>query len=498
MHGLGRVDAEGCERAWADVNQAARSLAKKGEGFYADSLNNNMHDSNWRKLITIVTFVLYKHDEAVKMAAQTEDDWKDFNAFLPESKTTEWATLSTEPYQDHENGNKWTSVFIAKEGAAVSTTCTVLELNKLEQIERQKQNKESSPELDTGDANGLTGPSWTSEGLDLEYQQHRLSQDLRKIGSDPTDRQSLDLFNRRSSLSSRIICHRQQAVFFLDIKPSQDSVTGSLAEETDGRPEKARLYLPSRLGSALVATDRSRKAEKLEYTLRRATCLQAVHRIRVATIQKKQATRSKRRNARGEIMNTRSQAAIDRLGDRVDLAVWEYKNSYKALTKLKLTEEDSKILRPVSKPDLDELWKFLDLDRATGEGYKKAPWLWILTGSEAGSASESSQVVEKEIDEANRVEWFRGRERYRRWQEEVLWLEREAASIVLDFQSRSEYWERLSHSNHAGVNAGYQSYCVRQRDVWFTMRQDAKNRLHELLKEGDKNNIVLCQRVLGI
>lgn len=228
---------------------------------------------------------------------------------------------------------------------------------------------------------------------------YRLSADMKKLGSDPTDRQSLDCFNRRSSLSSRIIKHRQQAAFFIDIRVLNDKGVDSLAEETDGRPELAKLYLPSRLGVALSPTDRSLKAQQLEYKLRRTTCLRAVHRIRLATIQKKQVTRGKQRNAKGEIMRTRAQTTIDRISEKVDVGVWEYQNSYKAMEKLKFQENDSTILRPILKADLDALWKFLDMDRAAGEGYKKAPWLWLLTGSDSTSGAESDREVQKEIDE---------------------------------------------------------------------------------------------------
>jgi hypothetical protein len=51
MHGVGRLDAEGCERAWADLNQASGSTAEKGPGARIDSLNHCMQDWNWRKTI---------------------------------------------------------------------------------------------------------------------------------------------------------------------------------------------------------------------------------------------------------------------------------------------------------------------------------------------------------------------------------------------------------------------------------------------------------------
>ncbi|KAG9077611.1 hypothetical protein FS749_010475 [Ceratobasidium sp. UAMH 11750] len=162
MFGIGRLDAEGCERAWADLNQAARSSSEKGPGFRIDSLNNNMHDWNWRKLIGIVSFLLVKYEEAVRMAEQTESEWQDYNSSIPSEKTSLWAKMSTAPYRDPPNSNKWTSVFISKEGSSTSITRALVELNRLELKERQ---------ADTPLENGSTVADWISDELDLEYQQ---------------------------------------------------------------------------------------------------------------------------------------------------------------------------------------------------------------------------------------------------------------------------------------------------------------------------------------
>jgi hypothetical protein len=50
MTGVGRLDAEGCERAWADLNQASGSTSEKGPGSQIDALNHCMQDWNWKKI----------------------------------------------------------------------------------------------------------------------------------------------------------------------------------------------------------------------------------------------------------------------------------------------------------------------------------------------------------------------------------------------------------------------------------------------------------------
>ncbi|KEP46100.1 hypothetical protein V565_218900, partial [Rhizoctonia solani 123E] len=48
MEGVGRLDAKGCERAWASLNQASGSTSEKGPGARIDSINHCMNDWNWR------------------------------------------------------------------------------------------------------------------------------------------------------------------------------------------------------------------------------------------------------------------------------------------------------------------------------------------------------------------------------------------------------------------------------------------------------------------
>lgn len=55
---------------------------------------------------------------------------------------------------------------------AVSVTRTLLELNRLEQMESQKRLHDGTDEEPVDSTNGLTAPSWISEGLDLEFQQY--------------------------------------------------------------------------------------------------------------------------------------------------------------------------------------------------------------------------------------------------------------------------------------------------------------------------------------
>ncbi|KAG8717569.1 hypothetical protein FRC08_007207 [Ceratobasidium sp. 394] len=115
------------------------------------------------------------------------------------------------------------------------------------------------------------------------------------------------------------------------------------------------------------------------------------------------------------------------------MAVWEYQNLQGALDQLSFRDDDCNLLRPLSQTNVTHLSKFISADRNLGEGHKQAPWLWLLMGSEQPGALDSNKAIEAEINEANRVEWFRGHKQYKWWLEEVAWLQCEAASVILDF-----------------------------------------------------------------
>ncbi|QRV87045.1 hypothetical protein RhiJN_15063 [Ceratobasidium sp. AG-Ba] len=334
-----------------------------------------------------VSLLLKKYKEAVRMASETLAQWETIDKSIDASLRSEWEQMSILP-QRIEGTSSFTSVFLSKEGSKTSMTRALLELNRLE------ADDESTPAHESG----LTAPSWISEGIEIEHQQYQLLRDLKRYDSKMTDHQALDCFNRRSQLSSRIIRHREHAAMFVDVILTSSSILPSLAEETDGRPEIAALFLPSQLGKSLSNTERSRRAVKLEYQLRTVTCVRGIHRFKMAAIQKRNMTQGKQKNARGQNMNTRAQGMIDRLTARVDAAVWEYENSRKALDSIGMEPEDARIFKPLKRADVDELSRFLSTGRELGEGYRSPPWFWSMTsnGSDDDEASVEADINEGE------------------------------------------------------------------------------------------------------
>ncbi|KAG8684730.1 hypothetical protein FRC11_011668, partial [Ceratobasidium sp. 423] len=160
---------------------------------------------------------------------------------------------------------------------------------------------------------GYMAPTWLSEGIDIERLQGWLRTDVESYGTTMSPQQSVDVYNCQNSLNSCITQHRNRAALFLDITVSDMGTLGSLAEEMDGQPEHASLYLPSHLKDHIAQTERSKRVIALEIELRRAECMEMLHQVRTASLQKAQTLLGKQKSAQGEITNTRTQAAITRL-----------------------------------------------------------------------------------------------------------------------------------------------------------------------------------------
>lgn len=72
-----------------------------------------------------------------------------------------------------------------------------------------------------------------------------------------------------------------------------------------------------------------------------------------------------------------------------------------------------------------------------------------------------------------RVEWFRTWECSRRWQEKVQWLQREAATVVVDFDARSAGWRLRAEEGSLGALA----YTYKQSTMWKALSLSARTTL---------------------
>lgn len=88
---------------------------------------------------------------------------------------------------------------------------------------------------------------------------------------------------------------------------------------------------------------------------------------------------------------------------------------------------------------------------------------------------------------ALKTEWFRARQRYMQWEEELKILKREMIMTIRDFSIRSEIWKAKAdlQSSSGLVTFGSIEYARRKSDFYAQLRQDALAQCLPLIKVSD-------------
>ncbi|QRW00966.1 hypothetical protein RhiJN_28984 [Ceratobasidium sp. AG-Ba] len=241
MHGAGRLDAEGCERLWADANQALSSTANKGSGSRADSLNYLFQDWNWRRVTATSSLLLRKEKEAVTMSKEKRAQWEVFDGCIRLQLRQEWEKLSTLPRIEK---GKWTSVYVAATTPVLSVTQMLRQFCAIEQADSDA----TAQDEQAHEHNSFTSGDWLVKGFEIEQEQEKLRRTVREHGSTMTVGQSLDVGRRRQALQQRLSQHSQDASVFYSTEQLALYITpvDSIGKPQEaGKPETAKMALPS-------------------------------------------------------------------------------------------------------------------------------------------------------------------------------------------------------------------------------------------------------------
>ncbi|KAG9097027.1 hypothetical protein FS749_007237 [Ceratobasidium sp. UAMH 11750] len=186
---VGRIEGEGCERAWAFLNETAGSTLEKSPGARWDAINYTLDDWNFEKMITMATFLCSKFQDAKKMHKRQSIVFKELDSSLPPETTAEWRKESTEPCQ--ENG-RWTSPFFGKND---------WDWGVKEALHKEQANKEAR-QSDTGNQKGVL--KWISQAIELENALDKLRADAMELSAKSTPRQHNLINDRRKLYLTRV------------------------------------------------------------------------------------------------------------------------------------------------------------------------------------------------------------------------------------------------------------------------------------------------------
>ncbi|KAG9075323.1 hypothetical protein FS749_013019, partial [Ceratobasidium sp. UAMH 11750] len=303
-------------------------------------------------------------------------------------------------------------------------------VGKFQEVAKVNKSKESPSSRTISKKPGAT--QWIVTGIELERHMKKLRDDKETITSSSTIRQ-LDAFDaKRKKLNELIITYRQTHECYMANCPEPDHP--AVRKAVDADPENAELGLPSSyLPETLNAAGLGEFID-LEADLRRGICSDELETSRELLGVKALTIKFKDANIRGEKRTTRAEAQLTAHQEKIYKAQWRYNNSRDALIRLGASDEDLRIYQRLERTDLKYLKEYISGESTgIGQGHVRLPWLWSQR-TEKFSSEEAWQ------EQAMKVEWFRSRERFRRWEEELKLLKREMVMTYRSFKTQQDIW----------------------------------------------------------
>ncbi|CUA77668.1 hypothetical protein RSOLAG22IIIB_12761 [Rhizoctonia solani] len=438
---VGRIDGEGVERVWAHQNEHSGSTSEQGPGMRTDSMSNIAEQWNFEIMCRLQKTLPERYEKARPEYLNQKKVHNELTAELPKDKIAAWELESLEPVKDL-SGN-WVSPLMDPIFVNGNFHSTV----------RAERDQESPTARKTSKRPGVT--RWISAGIELEHSMRNLQEKAKALGKNPTDLQKESLNNQRLGVRDRIAAHEKKRLTYMGETDTPDHP--KYAPSVDDAMNGAMVIMPSSYRpETLMSTGLSSLAE-LEGQLRRALCSDTLEIIRQTLGAKAFTLKYKNKHARGQGATTRAQAAINEQTEKLRQAKWRYTNSRNALLRLGLLSADDKDkYLELTDQDLKTLKSYIEeTSRGVGQGHAVISWIW-----------RTSVVKNKDEWEINilRTEWFRSRERYKRWEEQLILLKREMVMGIRSFLKHREIWTwKAAQPN---TTPGMQAY-ARARAEWF-------------------------------
>jgi hypothetical protein len=275
-----------------------------------------------------------------------------------------------------------------------------------------------------------------------------------------SDGQKAALLEKRGALLHQIEKWRGlQAVYMPGVL---ETTAADLESSKKAKAESITLWLPSELDakdrdtvclSGVTNCEKELRFAQLEDTL---NDLRRARRTRrgLITFHKVQLA------GQGQRTQTKSQAAMRTVQDRIDKCVRRYRIARSALLRLDPNGTWRNLYQPLNDADNRGPAKEAD-EMLKPDGTYIPSWIWT---------SSTTTVSREEVNEDMRVEWAQCMARADRWQEEKTLLQEEMRRVVEFLQWRSDSWLAKVESRTGGtappIRAGLSAYAKKQSAVY--------------------------------
>ncbi|PBK60375.1 hypothetical protein ARMSODRAFT_1026563 [Armillaria solidipes] len=265
--GVGRMDGEGIERTWDDLNLCASLMKEMGPGARHDIIDDQFGGHNWRKT-TRIGDLLHTHLElAMSQYARQAGIHMVFTDSLPMDRN--WAQEWTEQVEAWEKNNQLPNPYF-HEAKHASEAAVKYRLKEKDRVAVAKG----------GVKLHKCGPAATiGMGLLIEDAQRQLIQEFKE-----TVENLLTLSERKEQQSRRVTLRRQLTQFRemqAAYMPGSASILQSLPVRMEGSDvESEQLLLPSALSPLQRMTGLKGDVADMEEQLCEAQCLDVLDTIR--------------------------------------------------------------------------------------------------------------------------------------------------------------------------------------------------------------------------
>ncbi|TFY63889.1 hypothetical protein EVJ58_g2973, partial [Rhodofomes roseus] len=315
------------------------------------------------------------------------------------------------------------------------------------------------------------------KGMDLEKRQYELRTNLKKnkrsTSDDDEDGASMaGTKATRRTLRRELDKWRELQVSLMpeidfpdaDGELDDDDDDDDDDDTTTGTPEDEPLALPS----DFTATERDdlglQALATIERRIRVGHAYDLLDGIKQSLNHQGAFLLDKRKHARGQKDNTRSQTQVNAAVARTRAIAGLY--NYNRDRLIALSCDDSDVL-PQLNLDSDLKGKNWNKPRQLGDSRDEASWIWtVVPPWRSEGQAEAWQL------EVDRVQWFRAKAEMTRANEEVNKLHAEFKRTILGFKNMSKAWEAVSAKD---LSRGAQVYARKKADMFSKMSLQCAN-----------------------
>ncbi|KAJ2912055.1 hypothetical protein MD484_g8358, partial [Candolleomyces efflorescens] len=414
--GAGMTSGEILESLWSQLNGVANITRTMTLGHRSEMLDACIGDINWRKLQTMVTFLIRQRKRALAELASAEARFASYDESTTPSQRADWQ-LQLEKANEKRIQNP-------------SDPSPMDILNPVTHTVESRLSVQIRLMRDEEDANSLVGTSgWLSNGIALQEQQLQAQNLVGHYHRAPTTARELEIEKKRETILHRLneFYSRASSHFpslnldrlttsFPDLHDTCacELACSCLAQEKvrpsdhQSAAEYAVVPLPSSLDTLPPGWNVLAKREE---DLRVAQANEALEDLRSDIANKSYLYRANRSLAQGKRERTRGYDAINTVegsmrmnGQRYRLAVWALKRlgvSEKYPHFRNLTRADTKAVTAIYEPNKPGL-RTDDLS-----------WIWKL------EVTNGTDFTNDRLTEVHRLNWLRSLNIRDRWKEEL-------------------------------------------------------------------------------